>query len=154
VDLSATGPPVAALRIWTGLDKAWQEASRQAWDTLRTENIAVGACASTADGEIICSARNRVNDSEGSPGEIFGSALAHAETNVLARLPFPRRRDLVLTTTLQPCLQCAGAIRLGPVATVRLRRTGSLLGRMRRLRQDLRTRGAPDPVGQDRAAPR
>jgi tRNA(Arg) A34 adenosine deaminase TadA len=53
------------------------------------------------------------------PGEIFGSALAHAETNVLARLPFRSRRDLVLTTTLQPCLQCAAAIRLGPVATVR-----------------------------------
>ena len=51
--------------------------------------------------------------------EIFGSALAHAEANVLARLPFRRRRDLVLTTTLQPCLQCAGAIRLGPIATVR-----------------------------------
>jgi hypothetical protein len=51
---------------------------------LRTGNIAVGACASTADGEIICSARN-----------------------------------LVLTTTLQPCLQCAAAIRLGPVAAVR-----------------------------------
>jgi tRNA(Arg) A34 adenosine deaminase TadA len=45
--------------------------------------------------------------------------LAHAETNVLARLPFGRREDLVLTTTLQPCLQCAAAIRLGPVATVR-----------------------------------
>ena len=70
-------------------------------------------------GEIICSARNRVNDSGGPPGEVFGSALAHAETNVLARLPFRSRRDLVLTTTLQPCLQCAGAIRLGPVATVR-----------------------------------
>jgi hypothetical protein len=38
---------------------------------------------------------------------------------VLARLPFGSRRDLVLTTTLQPCLQCAGAIRLGPIATVR-----------------------------------
>jgi hypothetical protein len=38
---------------------------------------------------------------------------------VLARLPFRGRRDLVLTTTLQPRLQCAGAIRLGPVATVR-----------------------------------
>ena len=63
--------------------------------------------------------RNRVNDSEGPPGEVFGSALAHAEANVLARLPFRSRRDLVLTTTLQPCLQCAGAIRLGPVAAVR-----------------------------------
>jgi tRNA(Arg) A34 adenosine deaminase TadA len=37
----------------------------------------------------------------------------------LPRLPFRRRRDLVLTTMLQPCLQCAGAIRLCPIATVR-----------------------------------
>ena len=119
VDLLPAGPPAAAARIWAGLDKPWQEAFRQAWEALRTGNIAVGACASTPGGEIVCSARNRVNDGDGPPGEIFGSALAHAETNVLARLPFRSRRDLVLTTTLQPCLQCAGAIRLGPIATVR-----------------------------------
>jgi tRNA(adenine34) deaminase len=115
----APGPAVAAGQIWAGLDKPWQEAFRQAWEALRTGNIAVGACASTPDGEIVCSARNRVNDRDGPRGEIFGSALAHAETNVLARLPFRSHRDLVLTTTLQPCLQCAGAIRLGPIATVR-----------------------------------
>jgi tRNA(adenine34) deaminase len=119
VDLQPPRLPAAAARIWAGLDKPWQEAFRQAWEALRTGNIAVGACASTTTGKIICSARNRVNDGEGPPGEIFGSALAHAETNVLARLPFRSRRDLVLTTTLQPCLQCAAAIRLGPVATVR-----------------------------------
>jgi tRNA(adenine34) deaminase len=113
------GREAGAARIWAGLDESWQEAFCQAWEALRTGNIAVGACATTAAGEIVCSARNRVNDSEGPPGEIFGSALAHAETNVLARLPFRGRRDLVLTTTLQPCLQCAAAIRFGPVATVR-----------------------------------
>ncbi len=113
------GPADAAARIWAGLDKPWQEAFRQAWEALRTGNIAVGACASILAGEIIYSARNRVNDDKGPPGEIFGSALAHAEANVLARLPFRSHRDLVLSTTLQPCLQCAGAIRLGPVATVR-----------------------------------
>ena len=118
VDLLSAAPAAAA-RIWAGLDKPWQEAFRQAWEALRTGNIAVGACASTPGGEIVCSARNRVNDGKGPPGEIFGSALAHAETNVLARLPFRSRRDLVLTTTLQPCLQCAGAIRLGPITTVR-----------------------------------
>ncbi len=118
MDLLPAGAAAAAA-LWTGLDKPWQEAFRQAWEALRTGNIAVGACASAPDGKIIYSARNRVNDSGGPPGEIFGSALAHAETNVLARLPFRRRRDLVLTTTLQPCLQCAGAIRLGPITTVR-----------------------------------
>ncbi len=119
VELLPAGPPAAPARIWAGLDKPWQEAFRQAWEALRTGNIAVGACASTPDGEIVYSARNRVNDDDGPPGEIFGSALAHAETNVLARLPFRGRQELVLTTTLQPCLQCAGAIRLGPVAAVR-----------------------------------
>jgi len=119
VDLLPAGPPAAAARIWARLDGPWQEAFRQAWEALQTGNIAVGACASTTGGEIVCSARNRVNDGEGPFGEIFGSALAHAETNVLARLPFRSRRDLVLTPTLPPCLQCAGAIRLGPVATVR-----------------------------------
>jgi tRNA(adenine34) deaminase len=119
VDLPPADPLAAAARLWAGLDKPWQEAFRQAWEALRSGNIPVGACASTPDGEIVHSARNRVSDAEGPPGEIFGSALAHAETNVLARLPFRRHRDLVLTTTLQPCLQCAGAIRLGPIRSVR-----------------------------------
>ena len=39
--------------------------------------------------------------------------------NVLARLEFLSHSNLVLTTTLEPCLQCAAAIRLGPIATVR-----------------------------------
>jgi tRNA(Arg) A34 adenosine deaminase TadA len=124
-------PPAAAARLWAALDKAWQEAFHQAWEALRSGNIAVGACASTPDGEIVRSARNRVIDGQGPPGEIFGSALAHAETNVLARLPFRRYQDLVLTTTLEPCLQCAGAIRLGPIGTVRCLRAGSGSRRIR-----------------------
>jgi tRNA(Arg) A34 adenosine deaminase TadA len=119
VDLPDAGPRAAAARLWAGLDKPWQEAFRQAWEALRSGNIAVGACASTPDGQIVHSARNRLNDGEGPPGEIFGSALAHAEMNVLARLPYRHPRNLVLTTTLQPCLQCAAAIRLGPIAVVR-----------------------------------
>jgi tRNA(adenine34) deaminase len=119
VDIPPADPPATAAGLWAGLDGPWQEAFGQAWEALRTGNIAVGACASTEDGQIVYAARNRVTDGAGPPGEIFGSSLAHAEMNVLARLPFGHRRDLVLTTTLQPCLQCAGAIRLGPISTVR-----------------------------------
>jgi tRNA(Arg) A34 adenosine deaminase TadA len=108
-----------AAQVWADLDEPWQEAFRQAWEALRTGNIAVGAVASSQDGTIVHAARNRVFDKDGPAGEIFGSALAHAEMNVLARLPFPSQRNLVLTTTLQPCLQCAAAIRLGPIAAVR-----------------------------------
>jgi tRNA(Arg) A34 adenosine deaminase TadA len=119
VNLPSLEPEGSAAQLWAGLDEPWREAFRQAWDAVRGGNIGVGACASTPDGEIIHAARNRVNDEDGPHGEVFGSSLAHAEVNVLARLGFRRYRDLVLTTTLQPCLQCAGAIRLGRIGTVR-----------------------------------
>ena len=109
----------SAAELWAALDEPWREAFRQAWAALRSGTIAVGACASTADGSIIRSARNRVFDKDGPHGEIFGSSLAHAEMNVLARLEFLSHSNLVLTTTLEPCLQCAAAIRLGPIGTVR-----------------------------------
>ncbi len=108
-----------ATKTWSELDEPWREAFRQAWEALRSNNVPVGACASTPEGEIVRSSRNRVIDADGPAGEIFGSSLAHAETNVLAGLRFRTFRDLVLTTTLQPCIQCAAAIRMGPVSTVR-----------------------------------
>ncbi len=108
-----------AQELWDGLDEAWREAFRQGWEAVRGGNIGVGAVAATADGEIVHASRNRVNDTDGPHGEIFGSSLAHAEMNVLARLGFRKHQNLVLTTTLQPCLQCAGAIRLARIGTVR-----------------------------------
>jgi tRNA(adenine34) deaminase len=114
-----TDDNITAAHLWAELDEPWQEAFRQAWEAVRGGNIGVGACASTPEGEIIHASRNRVNDQDGPHGEIFGSSLAHAEMNVLARLGFRRHRGLVLTTTLQPCLQCSGAIRLARIGTVR-----------------------------------
>ena len=108
-----------AQELWEGLDEPWREAFRQGWAAVRGGNIGVGACAATAAGKIIRASRNRVNEQDAPHGEIFGSSLAHAEMNVLARLGFRQHRDLVLTTTLQPCLQCSGAIRLARVAAVR-----------------------------------
>jgi tRNA(adenine34) deaminase len=118
VDFTRASQATAA-QVWADLDEPWREAFRQGWEALRTGNIPVGAVASSPDGTIVHAARNRVLDKDGPAGEIFGSALAHAEMNVLARLPFRSHRSLVLSTTLQPCLQCAAAIRLGPIATVR-----------------------------------
>jgi hypothetical protein len=62
VDLRPVDPASAATRCWSAdLDEPWREAFRQAWDAFRTGNVAVGACASTADGEILHAARNRLN---------------------------------------------------------------------------------------------
>ena len=118
-DDTAAAGQLAPEQLWSALDDCWQEAFRQAWEALRTGNIVVGACAATADGAIVHAARNRVTDGEGPSGEIFGSSLAHAEMNVLARLPFRTTTLVTITTTLEPCIQCSAAIRLGPVAVVR-----------------------------------
>jgi hypothetical protein len=56
VDLTPPDPPAAVARLWAGLDMPWQEAFGQAWEALRTGNIAVGACVSAAGGQIVCSA--------------------------------------------------------------------------------------------------
>ena len=58
---------MAAERLWSGLDDSWQEAFRQAWEALRTGNIAVGACATLSDGTLVHAARNRVADRDGRP---------------------------------------------------------------------------------------
>ena len=96
--------PATPEAVWSGLDRAWQEAFRQAWEALRTGNIAVGACAAAPDGTIVHAARNRIADQHGPAGEAFGSSVAHAEVNVLARIGYGQPKRLVLTTTLEPCL--------------------------------------------------
>jgi tRNA(Arg) A34 adenosine deaminase TadA len=118
-DHTAAARQLTPEQLWSGLDDCWQEAFRQAWEALRTGNIAVGACAATPDGTMVHAARNRVADSDGPPGEVFGSSLAHAEMNVLARLPFRMTTRVTVTTTLEPCIQCSAALRLAPVARVR-----------------------------------
>jgi tRNA(adenine34) deaminase len=109
-----------AERSWSALDDAWRLAYALAWEALQTGNIAVGAVVSTPDGSILRASRNRVSDREAPPGEVAGSSLAHAEVNALATLPFRSPRELTLTTTLQPCLQCSAAIRMAPIAAVRI----------------------------------
>ena len=112
---------MTAADAWRGLDDAWQEAFRQAWEALRRGSIAVGAVVTAPDGTVVSVARNRVADADGPAGQVFGSTIAHAEINALAHVPFRQHeRVLVLTTTLEPCLQCAAAIRMAPVATVRV----------------------------------
>jgi len=109
--------PAAA---WAGLDEPWREAFRQAWEAVRTGNIGVGAVVSDPEGRIVHASRNRVSEQDAPPGEVAGSSIAHAEINALARLRFRSPREYVLSTTLQPCLQCSAAIRMAPVAQVRI----------------------------------
>ncbi len=89
-----------------------------AWESFRAGSLGIGAVI-TRDGGTVATGRNRLAESD--PGEdvLAGSSLAHAELNALAKLRWGSPSDgLELWTTLQPCLQCLGAVRLSPVRKV------------------------------------
>ena len=89
-----------------------------AWESFRAGSLGIGAVI-TRDGETFATGRNRLAESD--PGEdvLAGTSLAHAELNALAKLRWGSPSDgLELWTSLQPCLQCLGAIRLSPVRKV------------------------------------
>lgn len=110
-----------AAAAWAVLDEAQRGALRLGWEAFQTGNIGVGAVVTDVDGRLVSSGRNRLADGEAPTGQVFGTSLAHAEINALANIRFrAHQRELVLTTTLQPCLQCSAAIRMAPIALVRV----------------------------------
>jgi tRNA(Arg) A34 adenosine deaminase TadA len=89
-----------------------------AWESFRAGSLGIGAVV-TRDGEVVATGRNRLAESDPGDDVLAGTSLAHAELNALAKLRWGTKGDgLELWTTLQPCLQCLGAIRLSPVRKV------------------------------------
>jgi len=91
-----------------------------AWESLRAGSFGIGAVAVDRDGATIATGRNRIYETEPGDDVICNTSLAHAEMNVLAKMPFRAHADagVVLHTSLQPCLQCLGAVRLSVVERV------------------------------------
>ncbi len=102
----------------TALDPPMHRAMELAWESFRAGSLGIGAVI-TADGATVSTGRNRLAESDPGDDPLAGTSLAHAEINALAKLPWGGHPDGVeLWTTLQPCLQCLGAIRLSTVTEV------------------------------------
>jgi tRNA(Arg) A34 adenosine deaminase TadA len=99
-----------------------RHAMELAWTSIRSGSLGVGSVIATEDGRVVATGRNRLFEADPGDDVLAGSSLAHAEMNALAKLPWARYRSthLVLWTTLQPCLQCLGAIRMSDVDEVRV----------------------------------
>ncbi len=102
------------------LGPAAERALHLAWESVCAGSLGIGAVAARDDGSLVAEGRNRLIERHPGDDHLAGSSLAHAELNVLAKLGFRRHEGdgLELTTTLQPCLQCLGAIRLAPIRRV------------------------------------
>ena len=104
--------------MWGSLSLPWQVCLEEAWEAYCAGSVPIGAVVTDAAGHILARARNRIADSEGEAGTLYGQTLAHAEVNVLTGLP-PQgkvdRHTCALYTTVEPCPLCLGAIYMSGV---------------------------------------
>lgn len=119
---------------FSALDPGMRAALDQAWASTRAGSLGVGAAASL-DGNVLAVGRNRIHETDPGDDVLAGTSLAHAELNVLAKLPYRAHDDLRLHTTLQPCVQCLGAIRLSSVEWVQVLAPDPLFRGIERMRE-------------------
>ncbi|MFJ9813673.1 nucleoside deaminase [Streptomyces sp. NPDC101151] len=106
--MTATAP---ATGEGAALPEPWRLPFELAWEALRAGSRPIGAVLLDQDGRIAATGRNRSQETAGPPGQLVGTAIAHAEINALARLRAGRRyTGHRLYTTLEPCLLCSSAL--------------------------------------------
>lgn len=103
---------------WRALAEPMRESIQLAWESFTAGNLGIGAVVTTTDGSILARGRNcLIHPTPGASDPLVNTSIAHAEMNALAQIPFTEVHGerLVLHTTLQPCLQCFGAVTLSAV---------------------------------------
>jgi tRNA(Arg) A34 adenosine deaminase TadA len=141
----------SAAEAWAALDEPWRLALEQAWASVCAGSLGIGAVITDADGAVVASGRNRLMERDAGEDHLAGSSLAHAERNALAKVPWLGHAGdhLTLWTTLEPCLMCAGAIRLSRIDEVRYLVADPIFEGTQRARElnEFIASGWPDVVG-------
>jgi len=99
-----------------GFEQPVVRAMELAWEAFGRGTVPVGAVVADATGTVVLEGRSRMYESTAPDGQLANSLLAHAEVNALARLdPNHRHEALTITSTLEPCPLCLGAIHMSTV---------------------------------------
>ena len=110
--MSISSPSTIRLTRST-LDTFMHQALDAARDALHAGEAPIGCAVFRGDGSLICRAHNELNRT--------GVKTAHAEMAAFARLAGkvpPDARDLILVSTLEPCVMCLGAAMEAAVDTI------------------------------------
>lgn len=108
--------------FWNQLDLGWQSAFNLAWNAYMENTIPIGAVIQNEEGIVVSSAQNLIYSATGTFPQIYDHKLAHAEINSILQLKeseHPNIRKYTLTTTMEPCLLCFGAIVMGNIRQLR-----------------------------------
>jgi tRNA(Arg) A34 adenosine deaminase TadA len=100
------------------MDKVWQQPFELAWQSLKAGSFPVGAVLHDPTGNVVFTGRNRSKENSAPPGRMAGTAIAHAEVDVLAQLGRGKYLDWTMYSTLQSCLFCLTGLRLAQVGRV------------------------------------
>ncbi len=105
--------PGAAHLTQSRLEELMRQALQAAKDGMANGEAPIGACLARGDGSIIATGYNRLNKTQ--------NKTAHAETvtfaNAAGKVPTDAR-DLILISTLEPCVMCTGAAMVAAVDTI------------------------------------
>jgi tRNA(adenine34) deaminase len=97
---------------WAALPECWRVSFEEAWTSWTSGSAGVGSVVADAAGAIVSRGRSRVLDVPDGRSPLAGTYMAHAEMNALAGLPVGDYTGYTIYTTFEPCLMCAGSIRL------------------------------------------
>ena len=95
------------------MEKGFQLAFEAAVDAYRRGSIPIGCAIMDGQNECVAMGQNSVYAADASEC-VNGHHLAHAEINALLKVRGQRAPNLTVFTTLEPCIQCFGAIVMGP----------------------------------------
>ncbi|MBI2705941.1 MAG: nucleoside deaminase [Actinobacteria bacterium] len=118
--VSAAPGPSAFEDRWAELEPEFRHCLELAWKSAQSGSLGIGSVITGAGGAVVATGRNRLFEQHCGDDQLAGSPVAHAEMNALGKLKSGRsHRDFTLWTSLEPCLLCAGGIRLAQIGTVR-----------------------------------
>lgn len=85
--MEGTESPESAVKLWETLERPWQAAFHEAWESWRSGNFGIGAVLVDPETQkIVATGRNRVAQPEPRPRMLTGNMTAHAEMNAFAAL--------------------------------------------------------------------
>lgn len=105
--------PGSAHLTFKALEALMQEALAAAREGMATGEVPIGAALALGDGTVIAGGYNQLNSTENRTAHAEMMTFAHAAGKIPANV-----RDLILVSTLEPCVMCLGAAMESAVDTV------------------------------------
>lgn len=112
--------------MWDSIEKPWQVAFEQGWESLKKGSIPIGAVIIDEHGDVISHGRNRLFENS-----TKNPKIAHAETEAIQNLNIQKHTkvyEYTLFAYMEPCPMCMGTIVMSNLRKLRVAARDSYCG--------------------------